>query len=72
MQAKGSFVIDQSVGKNFKIELNYNLPDKTNPKLKITFSNGTLLVEKPVDDKLSTFIFSIEELMEVLSHNKYI
>ncbi len=65
MQAKGSFVIDQSVGKNLKIELNYNLPDKANSKIKITFANGTLFVEKPVDNKLSTFIFSIEGLVEV-------
>ena len=72
MQAKGSFVIDQSVGKNLKIELNYNLPDKTNPKLKVTFPNGTLFVEKTFDDKLSTFIYSTEELIQVLSHNKYI
>ena len=71
MQANASFVIDQSVGKNLKIELNYNVPDKTNPNFKITFPNGTQF-DQTVDEKLSTFFFSIEELMEVLSHNKYI
>ncbi len=64
MNAEGSFQIDQSIGSHLKFELNYNLPDRSNPNIKITFPNQTTF-EESMDVKLNTFIFSFEDIMEV-------
>ena len=61
MNVGGSFQIDQTIGSHLKFELNYNLPDKTNPIMKITFPNQTT-VDEPMDESLTTMIFSFEDI----------
>ena len=71
MLAQAHFHIDQSIGSQLTFELNYDLPDKnhdgiadTTPKLSVTFPNGKIHNEM-ADNKLTTFIFVFEEVMEV-------
>ena len=64
MDAKGSFVIDESIGNQLEIELNYVLPDYTNPKMVITFQNETILDEE-IDQSASNDFFSVPGTMKV-------
>jgi len=69
--AEGNFTIDSSIGNMLKIELNYNIDDKANPKLTLTYPDGKseVYTDDYFDDKHATSFIYIDSQMQIGSYN---
>lgn len=65
MAAEDTFVIDESIGNQLKIQLSYVLPKLTNSVLIVTNDNTTI-VQKALDEDEKFAVITLDKILEVI------
>ena len=65
MVAEDTFVIDDSIGNQLKVELSYVLPNRANSELIVTY-DGTTIFQSELDEDEKFAILTYDKLLEVV------
>ena len=71
MNAKGTFIIDESIGNNIEIELSYKLDDYADASFFITFNDNNIFEAKIYGEETLAIFTPFDEALEVMFFKVY-